>query len=114
MDKQVQNKIEALGFDKKFHAIESDKLSEFVIARVTSVHKNRFTISNGQNEVFAEMSGKLFSNINSVFDYPVVGDWVLVHAGFALNTLDEEEARETWKYLEEAGLAQAPDEFGES
>jgi hydrogenase expression/formation protein HypC len=34
-----------------------------------------------------------------------VGDWVLVHAGFALNTLDEEEARETWKYLEEAGLA---------
>lgn len=41
-----------------------------------------------------------------------VGDWVLVHAGFALNTLDEEEARETWKYLEEAGLAEAPDEMG--
>lgn len=79
MDKQVQNKIEALGFDKQFHAIEADKLSEFVIARVTSVHKNRFTISNGQNEVFAEMSGKLFSNINSVFDYPVVGDWVMVN-----------------------------------
>ena len=27
------------------------------------------------------------------------GDWVLVHAGFALHVLDEEEARETWKYL---------------
>jgi len=32
------------------------------------------------------------------------GDWVLVHAGFALNVLDEEEARETWQYLKEADL----------
>ena len=35
------------------------------------------------------------------------GDWVLVHAGFALNTLDEAEALETWKYLEEI-VADAP------
>jgi len=28
-----------------------------------------------------------------------VGDWVLVHAGFALNTLDEKDALETWDYL---------------
>lgn len=33
-----------------------------------------------------------------------VGDWVLVHAGFAITLLDEAEARETWHYLEEAGL----------
>jgi hydrogenase expression/formation protein HypC len=32
------------------------------------------------------------------------GDWVLVHAGFAISTLNEAEARETWQYLEEAGL----------
>ncbi len=32
------------------------------------------------------------------------GDWVLVHAGFAITLLDEAEARETWHYLEEAGL----------
>jgi hydrogenase expression/formation protein HypC len=36
-----------------------------------------------------------------------VGDWLLVHAGFALQVLDEEAARETWQYLEEAGLAAA-------
>lgn len=30
------------------------------------------------------------------------GDWVLVHAGFALNQLNEDEARETWDYLQEA------------
>jgi hydrogenase expression/formation protein HypC len=29
------------------------------------------------------------------------GDWLLVHAGFALNVLDEQEAAETWKYLQE-------------
>ena len=29
-----------------------------------------------------------------------VGDWVLVHAGFALTVLDEEEARETWESLQ--------------
>jgi hydrogenase expression/formation protein HypC len=27
-------------------------------------------------------------------------DWVLVHAGFALRSLDEAEAMETWKYLD--------------
>jgi len=27
------------------------------------------------------------------------GDWVLVHAGFAITQLDEADARETWDYL---------------
>jgi hydrogenase expression/formation protein HypC len=31
-----------------------------------------------------------------------LGDWVLVHAGFAIQTLSEEEARETWEYLQAA------------
>lgn len=30
-----------------------------------------------------------------------VGGWVLVHAGYAITTLDEAEARETWDYLRE-------------
>ncbi|GMU21634.1 MAG: hydrogenase assembly protein HypC [Phycisphaerae bacterium] len=29
-----------------------------------------------------------------------VGDWVLVHAGFALQVLNEAEAMATWQYLE--------------
>ncbi len=32
------------------------------------------------------------------------GSWVLVHAGFALNVIDERDARETWKWLEEAKI----------
>ncbi len=39
------------------------------------------------------------------------GDWVLVHAGFALQVLDEADALETWKYLESCGAegASAPE-----
>ena len=45
-------------------------------------------------------------NIACIVDehHPVescVGDWVLVHVGFALNRLDEEEAAETLRILAE-------------
>jgi hydrogenase expression/formation protein HypC len=29
------------------------------------------------------------------------GDWVLVHAGFAISLIDERDALETWDYLEQ-------------
>ena len=31
----------------------------------------------------------------------VVGDWTIIHAGFALNLLSEEEARETLDFFDE-------------
>jgi hydrogenase expression/formation protein HypC len=34
-----------------------------------------------------------------------VGDWVLVHVGFALATIDEEQAQETLALLEQMGDA---------
>jgi hydrogenase expression/formation protein HypC len=43
-------------------------------------------------------------------DHPVagcVGDWVLVHVGFAMSRIDEQEARLTLALLEELGEAQA-------
>ena len=43
----------------------------------------------------------------------VQGDWVLVHAGFALNILDEQEARQTWQYLKAAGLTEGTCELDE-
>ncbi len=39
------------------------------------------------------------------------GDWVLVHAGFALTRLDEREAAETWRWLD---LAEVGDEVARS
>ncbi|HEX4098569.1 MAG TPA: HypC/HybG/HupF family hydrogenase formation chaperone [Caulobacteraceae bacterium] len=38
-----------------------------------------------------------------------VGDWVLVHVGFAMSRIDEAQARETLKLLEE--LAEMQDEL---
>lgn len=32
-----------------------------------------------------------------------VGDYVIVHVGFAISRLDEEEARRTFEYLEQLG-----------
>jgi len=32
-----------------------------------------------------------------------VGDWVLIHVGFALSKIDEEEARRTTEFLEQLG-----------
>ena len=43
-------------------------------------------------------------------DHPVqscVGDWVLVHVGFAMSRINEEEARLTLELLTELGEAQA-------
>lgn len=40
------------------------------------------------------------------------GDWVLIHAGFALQILEENEAREIWGYLKEAEIGgEVPEEF---
>jgi hydrogenase expression/formation protein HypC len=36
-----------------------------------------------------------------------VGDWVLVHVGFAMSRIDEEQAAQTLKILTELGEAQA-------
>lgn len=33
-----------------------------------------------------------------------VGDWVLAHAGFAISTLSEAEALETWQWLEQMAV----------
>lgn len=39
---------------------------------------------------------------------PVVGDWVLIHVGFALSKIDEKEAAAALEFLE--GIGQAYDE----
>lgn len=41
---------------------------------------------------------------------PVLGDYVIIHAGFALHLINEEEARESLKYWKEI-LAHADEAF---
>ena len=35
-----------------------------------------------------------------------VGDYVIVHVGFALSILNQEEAQETWRLLQEIGVVE--------
>jgi hydrogenase expression/formation protein HypC len=37
-----------------------------------------------------------------------VGSWVLIHAGMAIQEVNEAEARETWRWLTEAGILPLP------
>ncbi|MCX6168096.1 MAG: ribosome small subunit-dependent GTPase A [Ignavibacteriales bacterium] len=71
------NCIERLGFDKWFQdKIETTKLVDSQIARVISVNKNSFVVSNGKNDIYSELTGKFLFNTDSSLDIPTVGDWV--------------------------------------
>ena len=48
--------------------------------------------------------GGIFKHINLAYvPEAKVGDYVLVHVGFAINTIDEEEARQVFEYLRQMG-----------
>lgn len=77
MNKLMPN-IVALGFDKWFRDnINPDKSKGLEIARVIAVHKDSYMITSGENDVFAELVGKIMYSAVSPLDYPAVGDWVL-------------------------------------
>jgi hydrogenase expression/formation protein HypC len=51
----------------------------------------------------ADVSG-VRRNVNvGLLDDVDVGDWVLIHVGFAMSKIDEEEARETLEFLRALG-----------
>jgi hydrogenase expression/formation protein HypC len=67
-------------------------------------------ISDGENELgIVDVSGvRREINLICVIDenHPIescVGDWVLVHVGFAMSRIDETEAAATLKILEQLG-----------
>jgi ribosome biogenesis GTPase len=69
--------IEKLGFGKWFQDnVDPVDLDRFDIARVMAVHKDSYTINNGENDVFAELIGKMVFSADSPVDFPAVGDWV--------------------------------------
>ncbi|MEX1302083.1 MAG: ribosome small subunit-dependent GTPase A [Desulfotignum sp.] len=76
--KNIQT-LEKLGFENWFQDhVDSERLAEFEIARVIAVHKDRYTITSGADDVPAELVGKLLFSATSPVDYPAVGDWLLV------------------------------------
>jgi len=66
-----------LGFYSDLTSCLTDNnLSDFSIGRVTQEHRERYIVSNGDNNYDAEISGNLRFSANSRADFPAVGDWV--------------------------------------
>jgi hydrogenase expression/formation protein HypC len=62
-------------------------------------------VDPGAGVAKAEISG-VRRNVSIALEPDVqVGDWVLVHVGFALSKIDERQARETLALLEQMGEA---------
>ena len=82
--KTVSGHIQKLGFDEWFQdKADHVSLEGFEPARVIAVHKDSYTINNGENDFFAELTGKILFNAASPVELPAVGDWVFAN-------LDEE------------------------
>lgn len=73
--------LERLGYDSWFQRHADEKqLAAHGIARVIAVHKDRYVISQGDNEIIAELSGNLLYGADSPMDLPTTGDWVYADA----------------------------------
>ena len=73
------NLLEKLGFDDWFQKESKSILKDdFSIARIIEVNKNNYKVSNGSNEIFAELTGKYVFNATNSTDYPTIGDWVAI------------------------------------
>lgn len=76
------SQLEKLGWDHDVQHVSRDSL-----ARVITVQKNSYRITDGDNEFHAQVSGKFINEAQSPLDFPTVGDWVEVQ-----KLMDEEKA----------------------
>jgi len=51
------------------------------------------------SEALVDFQGNRLNVCMTLTPEAATGDWVLVHAGFALSTIAERDALETWEYL---------------
>jgi hydrogenase expression/formation protein HypC len=63
-------------------------------AKIIKIEAEKAIVSLGGSEIEADLS---------MIETPKVGEYILVHAGFAIEKVDEEEALETLKLLKELG-----------
>ena len=74
------DKLRKIGFDEWFlETVPPEHLEQFDLARVVVVHKDRYTLNNGEVDIRSELIGKIMFSASSPLDYPAVGDWVLAN-----------------------------------
>ena len=71
------NELESIGYNDWLHdQVDPEKPAHHDLARVVSVHKDSYTITKGQGEVFAELAGYLYYTADSSSNLPTTGDWI--------------------------------------
>jgi ribosome biogenesis GTPase len=65
---------------KKEHTEKVDSTLDYSleVARVIAVDREHYVVANGNQEIGAEITGKLMFGAESPLDYPAVGDWVQI------------------------------------
>ena len=72
-------KLEDLGFSDWFHErLRESQQLQYSLVRVIAVNKDNYIIRNDEEEIPAEVTGKLMYGAESNLDLPTVGDWVFV------------------------------------
>lgn len=69
--------LESIGYSDWFKSrVDEESIAAHGIARIVSVHKDSYTVTKGEEEIFAELSGNLLYSSASASDHPTTGDWV--------------------------------------
>lgn len=72
-------RLEDLGYDKELEEYRiAQNLEGFGIGRVSSEHKDRYTVKTGSTEFDCELIGNLRFSIQDKHELPFVGDWVAI------------------------------------
>jgi ribosome biogenesis GTPase len=72
-------KLKDLGFTDWFQEkLTESRQPEYSLARVIAVNKDNYIIRNEEEEIPAELTGKLMYGAESNLDLPTVGDWIYV------------------------------------
>lgn len=67
-------------------------------------------VVEAQNEeILVDFQGNRLRVSRVLTPEAAAGDWVLVHAGFAISMMDEREALETWDYLRQLQIEDSTD-----
>ena len=61
----------------------------------------RLDVCNEDQTALADLHGNRVEISTALVPDAIVGDWVLIHAGFAIQKLSQEETDEIWSVLED-------------
>lgn len=69
--------LEGIGYNSWFESrADEEKIAVHRVARIVSVNKDCYTVTEGGEEIFAELSGNLLYSVESASDLPTTGDWI--------------------------------------